>query len=107
MVTNRTEMNDDSPRLEAQRTSRAIPWLFVTLALLVGNGIWIPISTCGCHFHAIALLSLIPTMLWAFYTLFSHRGGAERWVAWLAFLSAIFCLWLQFVANLQFFFMRS
>ena len=62
-------------------------------------------ATCGCHFHAIALAPAIPSTLWGIYALSSPRGGRERLAGWVAFTAAIFCVWVQFEANLRFLFL--
>jgi len=100
-------MTNHQTGLPSPPQGRAGPRLAITLALLLGNYIWVPMATCGCHLHAIALAPLIPAVPWGVYALLTHRGGFERWVGWFAFLNAIFCLWLQFEANFKFYLMST
>ena len=76
--------------------------LAVTVAVALGFVLFFPMFVCGCHFHAVALLPNALPVGWGFYALFSHRGGKERVVGWVAFLLALLALWIGFEGNVRF-----
>jgi len=61
-------------------------------------------TTCGCHFHAAALLPIFLPPAWSFYLLSTAIGWKAKAFAWIVFLLAVLWIYVGFYSNIVFLF---
>ena len=91
----------------SQSIARVLLWTAITVLVNGLAFVWLSLTICGCHFHAAALLSLIPVFVWALFTSALCKGQAEWLAAGISW--ALFFLWLylEWASNVQFYFRVS
>ena len=88
----------------SQLVSRWKIRLFLTVVIGFGFVLLYPTLICGCHFHASAVIPVIPPVCWGLYALLTYRERKEKAVGWLAFAIALPLAWLEFISNIVFVF---
>jgi len=94
-------MNDD----KGARKTRWWPRLCITVACAAEFVLLFPATTCGCHFHAVAVPVMLAPIGWGVFALLTYSGRKEQIVGWVAFLLGLGAAWIGFEGNLVFLFM--
>lgn len=74
----------------------------LTFGLFTGCLFAYPLLICGCHFHVAAAVATFLPFIWSLFLLASYQSNRGRIGAWIAFLLAVFWIWIGFGSNLLF-----
>ena len=76
--------------------------LIATIGINLCCLLMFPLCICGCHFHASAVVPTIIPAAWSIYLVMSYRTRIGQIGAWVAFLIAVFWIWVGFEGNIKF-----
>lgn len=74
----------------------------LTFGLFAGCWLVYPLLICGCHFHVAAAIATFLPFIWSLVLLATYKSARGRIGAWIAFLLAVFWVWIGFASNLRF-----
>lgn len=87
--------------MKFKELSRARERALITLSCAVFFAYFLPIVIPSrSRFRPLAIIPVIPPVIWGFCALFTYRRRAERIVGWVTFLFGIACFGILLEGNL-------